>query len=150
MSLIPQLSKTLRAFDKAFERDLQRLPMFQQLTDPFGITAQSLQQPKIDMYETEKEFKIEAECPGIPKDKISLEIQGNDSLVLSSHYQKEHKDKLVWERESGSFKRVIGFPGPIKEDGVSATFKDGVLYVSVPKSTEAKGKPIEIKEESMQ
>lgn len=104
--------------------------------------------PKIDMKETEKEFIINAEIPGVDKKDIKLEI--NDNLLTISFEKKQEKDekgKEGWriiERSYGKFSRTIALPQPVKNDGAKATYKDGVLKITLPKQKETKINEIKI------
>ncbi len=104
--------------------------------------------PSVDISETPQEYVIRAEIPGMKKEDTKLSIH-NNVLTLSGEKKSEarHEDKKYHRVESyyGSFQRSFVLPDAIKADKVSATFKDGVLSVTVPKAEEAKEKTVEIK-----
>jgi HSP20 family protein len=104
--------------------------------------------PAVDVTETDKEYKVTVEAPGIAKDELEVTI--NDGYLTirgeKKEEQKEEKENYVRvERRYGSFHRDIPLPGGVKEDEVEATYKDGVLSIRLPKSPEAAGKRVEIK-----
>lgn len=105
--------------------------------------------PMTDWSETETEYKIVLDLPGIEKKDIKVNMQEH-RLVISGERKKEEKeekrDYMRRERYFGSFYRSFTLPEPIKEDAITANFKDGVLVVTVPKSDEGK-KPKSIKVE---
>jgi len=124
--------------------------------DDFPFSARLLTRPameflpKLDISETETEYKVTAELPGMDEKDIQIRLE-KDTLVLSGEKKAETEEKEKTyhriERSYGSFERVIPFDTPLDEEKVSAVFKNGVLTVTLPKSTEAirKTRQIEIK-----
>ncbi len=104
--------------------------------------------PAVDITETPQEYVLRAEIPGMRKEDTKLSIH-NNVLTLSGEKKSEvkHEDKKYHRVESyyGSFQRSFVLPDAIRADKVSASFKDGVLTVTVPKAEEAKEKTVEIK-----
>ncbi len=104
--------------------------------------------PLIDVEETEDEFNITAELPGMKKEDIKITFQDN-ILTISGEKKMEEKreDKNFhrMERTFGKFSRSIGIPAGVKLDKIEAEYKNGVLYVHIPKAEEAKPKKIDIK-----
>ncbi len=106
--------------------------------------------PRLDISETETEFKVSAELPGMEEKDIQIRLE-KDTLVLSGEKksESEEKDKTYHrvERSYGSFERVIPFDTQLDEDKVSAVFKNGVLTITLPKAGDAirKTRQIEIK-----
>lgn len=103
--------------------------------------------PMTDMSETETEYKVILDLPGIDKKDISVNIKDH-RLVISGERKKEEKEEkrdfMRKERYFGSFYRSFTLPEPIKEDSIKAQFNDGVLEVTVPKNEEKKPKSIKI------
>jgi len=108
--------------------------------------------PKMDISETESEYKVTAELPGMDENDIQIRLE-KDSLILSGEKKTESEEKEKTfhriERSYGSFERVIPFDTRLDEDKISAVFKNGVLTVTLPKAGEAirKTRQIEIKKE---
>jgi len=106
--------------------------------------------PRLDISETETEFKVNVEMPGMDEKDIQIRLE-KDTLVLSGEkkVESEEKDKTYHrvERRYGSFERVIPFNTQLDEDKISAVFKNGVLTVTLPKASDAirKSRQIEIK-----
>jgi HSP20 family protein len=106
--------------------------------------------PDIDISETDNEFTVVADLPGLEKKDINVEIN-NNILKISGEKKldREEKGKNFHriERVSGSFNRSIQLPNLINEHNVQASFKNGVLTITLPKSAEAKtkAKHIEVK-----
>lgn len=94
--------------------------------------------------ETDKEFCITAELPGLTKEDVDLSVTG-DRIVIKGEKKSEKETRgdeegrefHRIERTSGSFQRMMTLPFAIDADKVEAVVKDGVLTVTVPKPTEA-------------
>ena len=106
---------------------------------PFGPARalNGLGWPQIDIDETDKEVRITAELPGLEEKDVSLEI-ANGILAISGEKKSESEDKSrrFSERYYGRFERRIPLQD-VDEDKTSATFKNGILTITVPKSAEA-------------
>jgi len=107
--------------------------------------------PNIDISETDKKIKVTAELPGLEEKDITVSLEEN-YLILSGEKKeekKEDKEEHYYREVSyGSFKRMIPLNGEVDVDKVEATFKKGVLRVTLPKvpgSEKEKGKKIPIK-----
>lgn len=103
--------------------------------------------PTTDMKETDDEYIIEVDLPGLSKKDIQINCQDN-VLTIEGERKKEkdeeHNGYLRSERYFGSFRRSFMLPASIKEDKIKATFKDGVLMVNVPKAEKSKRKSVNI------
>lgn len=106
--------------------------------------------PDVNVSETDNEFTVTADLPGLEEKDINVKIS-NNILRIGGEKKLDHegKDKNFHriERVSGSFNRSIQLPTPIKDENVQASFKNGVLTITLPKSAEAKtkAKHIEVK-----
>merc|ERR1712037_928915 len=91
---------------------------------------QHQQWPKVDIVEHEKHYVVTADTPGVPKDKLEIEV-GAKHLTL-----KYDRDETTDEK---SFRRDIRLPGggAVDKDNISAKMRDGVLTLTVPKAAEA-------------
>ncbi|MBC7327198.1 Hsp20/alpha crystallin family protein [bacterium] len=124
-----------RLFDEIFERRPIRREEFHPLTD---------------IVETENEFIVKMELPGINPDDVEITLHGDTLTIRGEKKEEQRSEKenyLRLERCYGSFQRSFTLGVPVKADEVKATFKDGILEVRVPKAEEAKPKPIKIKVE---
>ena len=103
--------------------------------------------PPVDILESRDSYLIRAELPGMKKEGISVEFK-EGALTLSGEKKFEEPAEGVTyhrsERASGKFARSFYLPQTIKQDGINATFRDGILEVHVPKADEAKPKQIAI------
>ena len=98
--------------------------------------------PRIDVSETDREIRIEAELPGVKEKDVDIELV-DDMLSIRGEKteDKEERNKgyHVKERSYGSFARSMRLPFNADPDQVKASFSNGVLTVTVPKPQEAKG-----------
>jgi HSP20 family protein len=106
--------------------------------------------PRVNVSETEKEIQVTAELPGIDEKDVEVTLE-DDTLRIKGEkkQEKEEKGKNYHriEHSYGSFERVIPLPVEVLSDKVNASFKKGLLTVTMPKSEKAleKSKRIEIK-----
>jgi HSP20 family protein len=103
--------------------------------------------PAVDVWETDDELVYAFDLPGIPEDKLSVEIE-NGVLTVRGERQRaqEIEDERFYryERRFGGFERAITLPQGVTDEGVKADVKDGVLEVRVPKPEVAKPRRIPI------
>jgi HSP20 family protein len=96
--------------------------------------------PAIDVTETDKAYEITAELPGMDEKNIEVKV-ADDVLTIKGEKREEkeekNKDYYLSERSFGSFQRSFQVPSGVDTDKVDASFKNGVLTVILPKSTEA-------------
>jgi len=104
--------------------------------------------PSIDLYDDRDHFVLKAEIPGMKKEDIDISLHG-DVLTLSGERKEEKTyDKAETyrsERFLGRFQRMLTLPSTVDANKVQASYKDGILTVTLPKSEEAKPKQIEVK-----
>ena len=96
--------------------------------------------PSLDFSETDKEYIVRVEAPGVPKDDIDVNLEGQ-VLTVSGHRETSHEEKTeeyFWkERSAGRFLRSVRLPSAVKMEGVEAKCSDGVITVKVPKAETA-------------
>lgn len=111
-------------------------------------TRQNTFAPSIDISETENQFVIDVELPGIAKKDIGLNLE-NSQLTISGErkFEKEEEGKKYHRVEThyGSFTRSLQLPDNVDDNSIKATYKDGILNVTITKSEEKLKKQIEIK-----
>ena len=104
--------------------------------------------PAVDVMETDDEFQIRAELPGVEKKDVKLSVE-NGVLLISGHREQEKEEKgkryHKIERAYGNFARSFTVPEAVDAEKVTAEFKNGVLTVRLPKSEKARPKSIEVK-----
>lgn len=103
--------------------------------------------PAVDITENEHEIVLEAELPGMKKDEIDVQLNG-DTLTLRGERKIESSEKGEQyhrvERQYGAWQRSFQIEIPIDAQNVSADYKDGVLTVRLPKAEEVKPRQIAI------
>src|SRR5690349_736886 len=103
--------------------------------------------PAVDVWETEGELVYAVDLPGIPEDKISVELD-DGALTISAERertQEETQDRFYrYERRYGTFSRTIGVPQGVTESDVTANYENGVLEVHVKKPEQPKPKRIQV------
>lgn len=97
--------------------------------------------PKIDVKETQTEFQIRADLPGLSEKDIDVQYSdGTIQIKGERNFENEEKkdDYHRIERSYGKFERRIALPSEIQEDKIEAEYKNGVLNLTLPKSEKAK------------
>ena len=104
--------------------------------------------PPVDIEESDNEYLIKAELPGMKKEDVKIKAEGATlSISGERKAEREEKDKKYHrvERSYGAFSRSFTLPEGTLAEKISAEFKDGVLMVHLPKDEKAKPKAIEVK-----
>lgn len=119
-----------RMFESLFEVPVGLHPMAQ--FDSFA--------PSIDVYETDKEIRVDVELPGLNEKDIDISL-GNNVLTISGKKETEETEKnksfYRHERSYGSFRRTIQLPDDVDEDKIEATYKKGILKIVLPKTAQS-------------
>lgn len=108
-------------------------------------------EPDIDLTETENEYIVTCDLPGMDKEKIDVSVSGNYLTISGARDIKREETKeggyCYQERRSGYFKRTILLPGPVDENNVKAEYDKGILAIRILKIKpveEAKPKKVQI------
>ena len=103
--------------------------------------------PALDLYEDREDLVVKAELPGLSKDEIDISLH-EGTLAISGERKAETKDETNGsyrsERFFGRFQRTLTLPKAVDAGKVQATYKDGVLTVTLPKTEEAKPRQIQV------
>ncbi len=103
--------------------------------------------PAVDVSENEAAILVRAELPGMTQEDIELNLQDN-LLTLTGAKKQEKKEEKERAHYSeccyGSFRRSFTLSTEVDRDNVQATFKEGILEVTLPKSEKAKSKKIAV------
>jgi HSP20 family protein len=103
--------------------------------------------PAIDVFEKEDKFVMKAELPGMKEEDIDISIVG-DTLTIEGERKAESEvkedDYYYCERSYGSFSRSIAIPSNVDAQKIEANYEDGVLEVSLPKTSKVKPKKISV------
>ena len=124
-----------------FDMDTMRSTIFNDFVD-------STWTPAVDIEEKDGKYVLKAELPGLKKEDIHVELK-DGYLTLRGERNMEHEDKKKnyhrIERAYGSFERSFRVPDTGKEKDIHASFKDGILELTVPVMEDVKHKAIDIK-----
>lgn len=104
-------------------------------------------QPRTDVAETETEYEVTAELPGLKPEEFTIELKDGDLWITGEKKdEKEEKGKTFHrvERRWGQFRRVVSLPATVDAEHIRADYKDGVLHVHVPKAEAAKPRRIAV------
>jgi HSP20 family protein len=106
--------------------------------------------PSLDVSETRDNFVVKAEVPGIDAKDIDISLTG-DVLTIKGEKRQEKEEKeedyhLV-ERSYGSFSRSVRLPAEVESNKIKASYKNGILNITLPKSEKVKAKEVKIKVE---
>jgi HSP20 family protein len=153
-SLIPigrgRISPWTRTYDPftSLQREVERV--FEDFTRGFpGFAAPTTElTPKMDASETDKEFELTFELPGLEERDVEINVADNVLTVRGekkAEKEQKEKDYRVVERSYGSFARSVELPVGAEPDKITATITKGVLKVTVPKPAPAVTKKVEIK-----
>ncbi|HEY0071404.1 MAG TPA: Hsp20/alpha crystallin family protein [Chloroflexia bacterium] len=142
-----------KMFDSFFNRALGNWGMQPAWGNTGGFNTLGNFTPAINVTESDGEYKVTAELPGMDEQDIELSLH-KDYLTIKGEKKQEHEDKGNGyhrvERSYGSFQRTIPLPQEVDPDQVAANFQKGVLTITLPKLPEVQSgaKRIAIKGES--
>ncbi len=127
-----------RLFERFFEAPWAELP------------AMGAWSPALDVIEGKDAVTVKAELPGMEAKDIAVSLEGDVLTIKGEKEQKkEERDERQHrvERSWGSFMRSVRLPAPADGSKVTATFKNGVITITLPKAPGAKGTTIPVKAE---
>lgn len=132
---VPTLARDI---DEVFDRVFNAPMGFPSFTfEPLKKAIENSWMPPIDLTETEKEFILRIEVPGVPRENLDVHLEG-DVLTLTGHREKkihEANENMLWEeRETGKFLRTIRLPKAVEANKVEAVYNEGILTVRLPKT----------------
>jgi HSP20 family protein len=105
--------------------------------------------PAMDMRETDDEYVVELEMPGVKPEDTEVTLEGR-TLVIRGRFGEEREDRggkeryMVRERRTGSFTRAVTLPGAVDSERVSSSFENGELSIVLPKAEEQKARRIPV------
>jgi HSP20 family protein len=112
--------------------------------DFFDHRLRMMKSPAINVLETDEAFKLEVAAPGMKKDDFKLEVEKGYLFISAESKFEEEKIEDNFTRKEfnfSTFKRSFWLPEGVKEDKIKATYKDGMLYVILPKAVVKKVEP---------
>ena len=105
-------------------------------------------QPAVDIEESPEGYFVRAELPGMKLEDIKITLADNELVVRGEKRRELEKKDATYhrtERVYGQFERAFTLTHAVNSDKIEATYRDGVLEVSIPKAEEAKSREIQIK-----
>ena len=130
----------LTPFDKIFDQLMaKQFPTFQ---DEVGVSFNQGAYPKVNVYEYDDHIGIVAEIPGLDKKNVSVDVE-DGTLTISGDkhgFDTDGGKCISRELKQSSFKRSFNLGEHLDGDDVGATFKDGLLSISIPKKEPEKPK----------
>ena len=112
-----------------------------------GESTTSAWQPSVDIFENESDIVIKVELPEVNRDDVQVNLDDR-TLTIRGERKLEFEDKREGyhriERSYGQFARSFTVPPNINREGLKASYKDGILRVTLPKAEEAKPRQITV------
>ena len=122
-----------RWFDSAFQNS--------------GHPSYAATTPRVDVQEKADAYRLEAELPGLTEKDFTVNVEHNLLTISSQQEHSEEREEngyVIRERRSGAFRRSFALPEEVDADQISATFKDGLLTLTVPKTGKAQARQIAV------
>jgi len=134
-----ELMSLRQAMDRLFEDSFVR---------PWHLWADGAKgEVLLDMYQTKDDVTVKATLPGVKPEEVDNSITG-DTLTIKGEHKEEQEvrdeDYFRKEHRYGAFSRSVALPGGLKTEKAEASFDNGILTVTIPKSEEIKPKQIKV------
>ena len=104
--------------------------------------------PALNTWEDDKAYHVEVELPGLTEKNVEISVLGNELKVVGNREEEKTTDERNYhrrERHGGSYSRVLRFPTDIDSSKVVASFRNGVLEITLPKAETALPRKIDVK-----
>ncbi len=131
----------MNAMFKDFDRLFEDWPQLRYENRELGV------EPACDVEENENEYLVMMDLPGIKKSDIDIEFSNGYMSVSGKRenlQEQKNSNFLRMERRVGAFRRTFQIPQGVTAEDIKASYEDGVLYVTLPKTEAEKGRKIEI------
>lgn len=102
--------------------------------------------PKVDIIDHDNEIEVHAALPGVKKEDLDISVN-NQTLTIHTKSKEEKKEEGKYYRREitcGEYQRSLSLPDNVDGENAKASFKDGILTVTLPKTEKSKRKTIEI------
>lgn len=117
-------------------------PSYSRMAQPFGGKM-----PKVDVIDRDDEIMVRAELAGVDKKDLDISLANNTVTIKGSSKQEQKEEKGDYYRceiSQGSFSRTLALPADIDTDKAKASFKDGLLELTLPKLKSAQKRSIKV------
>ncbi len=121
-----------RIFDEAFTRSFPLMPH----ATGFGGALDMALRPSVDISEGKKAYTVKAELPGVDKEDVTIEAEGQTLMIKAEKRQEKEDDEEGYhciERSYGSLQRVLSLPDDADAEAIEAQYRNGVLKLHIPK-----------------
>jgi HSP20 family protein len=135
-----EFERMKREMDKLWDSFFERRPV--------RIEEETEFLPALDLAETDNELVVKCEVPGLEPKDIDISLSDRMLTIRGEKKQEREERKADYhlvERSYGAFTRSVQLPTEVQSDKISASYKNGILKINLPKSEEAKKKEIKIK-----
>ena len=141
-----------RNIDFLFEEFIKDFGSFENLLPTFfknGFSANLKVLPRVDISDTDKEYVVEADLPGVKEEDLDISVSKDGLLIIKgkreSFDEQKKRNYYRMERSYGSFERTIALPNNCDSNKVDASFQNSILSVKIPKKEPAVGEVKHIK-----
>ena len=113
-----------------------------------GSTESNVWAPRMDFSETETEYTMSMDLPGVDKKHVNVQVDNHQLMVTGERKEERKQGKRDFhriERKYGRFYRALALPQNAMAENAKADFKDGVLTVTVPKAEVSKPRRVEVR-----
>lgn len=103
--------------------------------------------PKVDMLDREKEVVVRAELPGVDKDDLDVTVTRHNVTIKATTQHEEKKEEDEYYRHEisrGEFRRTLELPQSVDEAAATATFRNGVLELTLPKTKHTRRRTVRV------
>lgn len=121
---------------RSWLRPRREWPSWQELTAPFEGRP-----PRVDVIDHDQEIIVRAELPGVAKEDLDVSVTNNRLTIKGTTHREEKEEKGDYHRAEisrGAFSRTLTLAADVEGDKAKATFKDGILELTLPKVRAAK------------
>lgn len=137
---------------RAMREMMEHMMLEDLFSDWSTMRARQLELPKqftpiVDVIDEDRQIRVEAEIPGMSPEDLEVTVTEDRLILRGEKQEKEESGTRYRERSFGSFERVIALPCDIDRDSVQATFKNGVLHITIPKTHQSQPRKIRIQTE---
>lgn len=112
--------------------------------EPEGEMERADWTPSADVYEDESEYVIALDLPGIDREALDVSLDDNRLSIRGERAQSENLNVRRSERPNGRFARSFSLPDAVDRKGIAADYRDGVLFLHLPKRKEKRERRVKI------
>lgn len=136
---LSQMDRMFEDFESRFERTLEQFPSPGFLLPRRRwLELPETRRPSADLVDSGKEYRVLAEVPGIPKEKLDITVTDREIKIegeVKTDVREEKEGFIRQERGYSRISKTVGFPEPVVAEKAEASLNNGVLEVKVPKKT---------------